>query len=162
MGTNPSSHAGCGRCPVERVSWEEAQEFIRRVNAREDGAPYRLPTRAEWEYAARAGMTWDDYAPGLDSIAWHGWNSERTHPVGEKMPNRWGLYDMVGNVAEWMADENGTRRTGELIDPMGHPPIPERTYGGCDWSSRCDKPDVGTRSSYGRLSHIGFRLLSMP
>ena len=96
MGTNPSDHAGCGRCPVERVSWDEAQEFIRRINAREDGAPYRLPTRREWEYAARAGMTWDDYATNLDSIAWHGRNSERTHPVGDKTPNGWGLHDMVG------------------------------------------------------------------
>ena len=162
MGTTPSDHADCGRCPVERVSWEEAQEFIRRVNSREDGPPYRLPTRTEWEYAARAGMTWDGYAPSLDSIAWYGSNSERTHPVGEKTPNGWGLYDMVGNVAEWMADENGTQRTDELIDPMGRPPIPERTFGGCEWSSRCEMPGVGTRASFQRLDEIGFRLLRMP
>lgn len=162
MGTNPSSHADCGRCPVEHVSWDEVQEFIRRVNSREDGAPYRLPTRAEWEYAARAGMTWDHYTPRLDSIAWHRWNTERTHPVGEKTPNGWGLYDMVGNVAEWMADENGTQRSGEPIDPMGHPPDPERTYGGCEWSTRCDMPDIGTRLSHQRRSAIGFRLLRMP
>jgi len=162
MGTNPSSHADCGRCPVERVSWDEAQEFIRRVNTREDGTPYRLPTRAEWEYAVRAGMTWDHYAPSLDAIAWHRWNTDRTNPVGEKTPNEWGLYDMVGNVAEWMADENGIPHTGDLIDPMGRRTEPKRMFGGCEWSSRCDVPDVGTRLSYRRFSDIGFRLLRMP
>lgn len=162
MGTNPSRHADCGRCPVERVSWEEAQEFIRRVNSREDGDPYRLPTRAEWEYAARARMTWDEHAPALDSTAWHWGNSEGTHPVGGKAPNGWGLHDMVGNVAEWMADENGTPSRDELIDPMGRPPSPRRTYSGCGWRNPCDIPDVGTRFSYQRRNDVGFRLLRMP
>ncbi len=162
MGTNPSFHADCGRCPVERVSWDEVQEFIRRVNSREDGVPYRLPTRAEWEYAARAGKTWDHYASSLDTIAWHRWNTERTHPVGEKAPNGWGLYDMVGNVAEWMADENGIQHTGELIDPMGLRTDPERMFVGCEWSSRCDMREFGTRLSYRRFSDTGFRLLRMP
>ena len=71
MGTNPSKFSGCGRCPVEQVSWEDAQGFIRSLNARSGGNRYRLPTEAEWEYAARAGTAGDRYG-NLDAIAWRG------------------------------------------------------------------------------------------
>ena len=75
------------------------------MNAREGTARYRLPTEAEWEYAARAGTTGDRYSKDVDMIAWHPKNSgRRTHPVGEKAPNRFGLHDMFGNVWEWVQD----------------------------------------------------------
>ena len=107
MGSNPSRHTWCGpRCPVERVSWDDVQEFIKRLNARESGSGYRyrLPTEAEWEYAARAGTTGARHGE-LDEIAWYQDNSGSTlHPVGEKRANAWGLHDMLGNVSEWTAD----------------------------------------------------------
>jgi formylglycine-generating enzyme required for sulfatase activity len=103
MGDNPSWFKG-ETLPVEQVSWNRAQEFIRRLNERGDGFIYRLPTEAEWEYACRAGTT-EDYAGDLDSMAWYRNNSEaRTHPVGQKQPNGFGLYDMHGNVWEWVED----------------------------------------------------------
>jgi formylglycine-generating enzyme required for sulfatase activity len=109
MGSNPSRFTGDANRPVENVSWEEAQEFIRRLNAREGGTPYRLPTEAEWEYAARAGST-TAYSFGEDTgqlgdYAWYEKNAGgTTHPVGQKRPNAWGLYDMHGNVWEWVQD----------------------------------------------------------
>ena len=123
MGANPSFFFDeCGvRCPVETVSWEDVQEFIRRLNARETGRGYvyRLPTEAEWEYAARAGTTGARYGE-LDEIAWYGGNSGlKTHPVGEKRANAWGLYDMLGNVWEWTADWYGEYPSGAVSDPRG-------------------------------------------
>ncbi len=109
MGYNPSYFKNCARCPVERVKWGDAQKYIDKLN-RKTGKKYRLPTEAEWEYAARSGgkrEKWagisDESEPG--DYAWHGANSgERTHPVGEKKPNGLGLYDMGGDVWEWMSD----------------------------------------------------------
>jgi formylglycine-generating enzyme required for sulfatase activity len=118
MGNNPSKFKDCGGdCPVENVSWNDAQEFLRRLNARGDGHNYRLPTEAEWEYAARAG-TIGAFAFGawLSSTqanfagnyfyggAAKGPNLQRTAPVGRYQPNAWGLYDMNGNVSEWCED----------------------------------------------------------
>ena len=106
MGKNPSGFKGDNR-PVEEVSWEDVQEFIRRLNAREQGVTYRLPTEAEWEYAARAGST-TAYSFGDDTLqlgeyAWYWENADgTTHPVGQLKPNAWGLYDMHGNVWEWV------------------------------------------------------------
>ncbi|HEY7545724.1 MAG TPA: bifunctional serine/threonine-protein kinase/formylglycine-generating enzyme family protein, partial [Blastocatellia bacterium] len=103
MGNNPSNFKGAN-LPVENVSWNDAQEFIQKLNARNDGYVYRLPTEAEWEYACRAGST-GDYAGNLDEMAWHGSNSaSKTHSVGQKKPNAWGLHDMHGNVWEWCMD----------------------------------------------------------
>jgi formylglycine-generating enzyme required for sulfatase activity len=103
MGTNPSTIKGESR-PVETVSRVDAQEFLDKLNARDDGYRYRLPTEAEWEYAARAGST-GPYAGKLSDIAWYAGNSgDETHPVGQKKPNKWGLYDMEGNVREWVSD----------------------------------------------------------
>jgi len=103
MGANPSVMQGDGR-PVESVSKGEAQDFLNKLNALNDGYRYRLPTEAEWEYAARAGTT-GAYAGKLDDVAWYAANSEdETHPVGKKKPNAWGLYDMEGNVREWVQD----------------------------------------------------------
>jgi formylglycine-generating enzyme required for sulfatase activity len=104
MGNNPSNFKGADR-PVETVSWDDAQEFIKKLNEKDSSYDYRLPTEAEWEYAARAGST-GDYAGDLDAMAWYGDNSgSKTHPVGQKQPNAWGLYDMHGNVWEWVQDE---------------------------------------------------------
>src|SRR6185295_12837821 len=102
MGDNPSNFKGAN-LPVEKVSWNDAQDFLLKLNAR-DGYTYRLPTEAEWEYACRAGSM-GDFAGELDDVAWYDKNSgSKTHPVGQKRPNVWGLYDMHGNVSEWCSD----------------------------------------------------------
>lgn len=123
METNTSTIKGDKR-PVETVSKTEAQDFLDRLNARQDGYRYRLPTEAEWEYAARAGTT-GPYAGPLDDIAWYAGNSgDETHPVGLKRPNAWGLYDMEGNVREWVADSYSRTYYGSspIADPTGPQP----------------------------------------
>ena len=103
MGSNPSHGDECGsNCPVELVSWDEVQQFIQRQNEVGGDERYRLPTEAEWEYAARAGTSGDRYAEDLYAIAWYG--GERRHPVGEKAENALGLHDMLGNAYEWVQD----------------------------------------------------------
>ena len=112
MGSNPSRFDECGpTCPVERVSWDDAQEFIGRLNARGGGHRYRLPTEAEWEYAARAGTTtgyWWGNAIGDNRANCAGcgsqWDGESTAPVGSFTANGWGLHDVHGNVWEWVQD----------------------------------------------------------
>jgi formylglycine-generating enzyme required for sulfatase activity len=101
MGSNPSTIKGDDH-PVETVSKNDAHDFLAKLNAQNDGYKYRLPTEAEWEYAARAGTTGP---ASLDEVAWYGANSgDETHPVGTKKPNAWGLFDMLGNVREWVED----------------------------------------------------------
>jgi formylglycine-generating enzyme required for sulfatase activity len=117
MESNPSSFKDCGGdCPVENVSWNDAQNFINKLNESNDGFRYRLPTEAEWEYAGRAGTT-GDYAGNLNEIAWYSENSgNRTHAVGGKQPNAWGLYDMIGNVQEWCEDWDHKNYDGAPTD----------------------------------------------
>jgi len=104
MKNNPSQFKG-ENLPVEGVTWEAAQEFIRRLNAMKEGYEYRLPTEAEWEYACRAGTT-GDYLDDLDATGWYGANSSgQTHTVGSKEPNAFGLFDMHGNVWEMCQDD---------------------------------------------------------
>jgi formylglycine-generating enzyme required for sulfatase activity len=109
MGTKPSRFSECGQnCPVESVSWDDIQQFITNLNQK-TGRKYRLPSEAEWEYAARGGTT-TQWSHGNDesklgNYAWHGVNSrEKTQVVGQKLPNGFGLFDMHGNVWEWTED----------------------------------------------------------
>jgi len=108
MGSNPSPALNCGdNCPVNNVSWNDAQDFISRLNKRSGGSSYRLPTEAEFEYAERSGGKGYRYSGGndVDSVAWYDANSEAVlHPVGAKAPNGLGIYDMSGNAWEWTND----------------------------------------------------------
>ena len=162
-GTNPSEFSGCGRCPVETVSWDDAQEFIRSLNGRAGGSRYRLPTEAEWEHAARAGTAGDRYAPNLDAIAWYGDNSgDRPHPVGQKAPNAWGLHDMLGNVWEWVQDWYGDYPGGAVTDPGGPGSGSIRVIRGGGWDSGagyCRGPGRFNGSPGVRVIYLGFRLL---
>ncbi|MCX8494865.1 MAG: formylglycine-generating enzyme family protein [Akkermansiaceae bacterium] len=135
MGNDPSSFKGV-KLPVETVSWHDAQEFIAKINAScrlLDGMQMALPTEAQWEYACRAGETGPYSGGSIDQVAWHCINSEdRTHAVGTKNPNAWGLYDMHGNVEEWCADWYGAKLKGG-IDPQGASSGPDRVIRGGSW-----------------------------
>ena len=162
MGSNPSSFNGCGHCPVEEVSWNDVQDFISRLNAQEGREVYRLPTEAEWEYAARAGTKGDRYGD-LDAIAWYGDTSgRRTHPVGGKAPNAWGLYDMLGNVVEWVGDWYGDYAGGSVTDPRGPGSGSGRVIRGGCWVGAARHSRVANRnvsSAEVRYDFLGFRLL---
>jgi formylglycine-generating enzyme required for sulfatase activity len=120
MKSNPSHFNNCGGdCPVERVSWNETQEFIAKLNDLEGTDKYRLPTEAEWEYCCRAGSNaaycFGDDVSELGEYAWYHENSGRgTHPVGQKRPNAWGLYDMHGNVWERTVGYHGKGKIAVL------------------------------------------------
>ncbi|GEM_PF-1816970 len=124
MGNNPSTNKG-DNLPVENLSWNDCQKFIEKINKLGNGI-FRLPTEAEWEYACRAGSTTEfcfgDSEKELDNYAWHFFNSNyQTHPVKQKQPNTWGLYDMHGNVWEWCQDWYDMEYYGKspLFDPTG-------------------------------------------
>jgi formylglycine-generating enzyme required for sulfatase activity len=128
MGSDPSRYKG-DTLPVEQVSFQDVQAFLNQLNARNDGFVYRLPTEAEWEYAARAG-TADQFAGAYvaDSLArrspaddWAWYSVEKTQPVATKKPNAWGLYDMRGNVAEWVQDWYDSKYYSKspIADPTG-------------------------------------------
>lgn len=141
MGDNPSVFSGCDDCPVETVSWNMVQEFLSRLNAL-TGLNYRLPTEAEWEYAARGGKNASIFIyPGSDTpedIAWYVENSgNSTHTVGQKAANALGLYDMSGNVSEWCLDwyvEDYTE-ISDAVNPQGPASGISRIRRGGDWNS---------------------------
>ncbi len=141
MGENPSSNKQCGPdCPVESVSWNDAQEFIKKLNAK-SGKQFRLPTEAEWEYAARSGGRKEKW-PGtndeakLDEYAWYSGNNEtQTQRVGTKKPNALGLFDMAGNIREWCQDWYGDTyyQTSPKDNPSGPATGEKRVLRGGDW-----------------------------
>jgi len=177
MGTNPASFQDRGEdCPVEQVSWYESQEFIRRINGRREGI-YRLPTEAEWEYAARAGSTtafangeitslFCDHDANLDDMGWYCGNSRwDTHPVGLKTPNAWGLYDMHGNVYEWCQDWYGSYPASPLSDTAGPASGHRKVMRGGSWFSSAKTCRLATRlhiSPNSKTSFIGFRMVTCP
>jgi len=138
MGNNPSNFKGCGdECPVESISWDDAIKFVEKLNRIENTNKYRLPTEAEWEYACRAEtetiFPFGDDADKLDEYAWYNANSDgKTHPVGQKSPNAWGLYDMLGNVLEWCQDwyKSSYYSESPIADPKGPADGDERVLRG--------------------------------
>ena len=179
MGVNPSDFKKVGPdAPVEKVSWEDAKDFCEKLTKRERAAgrlrhdwAYRLPTEAEWEYACRAGSesaySFGDDASKLDDYAWFGENNDGlTHPVATKMPNRWGLYDMHGNVLEWCHDwyDVDYYLKSPKSDPTGPVSGANRVVRGGCWFYDAG----GCRSAvrYGdtpglRFGHLGFRVAAV-
>ena len=166
MGKNPSLFQGATNLPVEQVWWTDVDEFVRRLNAKEGGAKYRLPTEAEWEYAARAGST-TAYSFGNDpaqlkEYAWYKDNSaEKTHAVGQRKPNAWGLYDMHGNVMEWVQDWYGPYSANAVTDPPGAASGTHRMRRGGAWNNTAAVCRSANRYSVPgfRDDFLGFRLV---
>ncbi|MBF0623692.1 MAG: formylglycine-generating enzyme family protein [Magnetococcales bacterium] len=138
MGSDPPElkFKGCDDCPVEGVTWEDVQEFIEKLNGQGEWK-YRLPTEAEWEYACRSGGKEETYAGGLDvdAVGWYGNSEGKTHPVGQKAPNGLGLYDMSGNVWEWVSDwfDDGYYASSPRDNPGGPSSGSYRVYRGGSW-----------------------------
>ena len=166
MGGNPSTFKGTER-PVEQVSWEEAEGYCRKLTAKQraegilaDGWEWRLPTEAEWEYAARAGTAGARYGE-LDAIAWWSGNSgSETHAVSQKAANAWGLHDMIGNVWELCADWSGDYSTGSVTDPTGPSSGSFRVVRGGGWNNvagRARSANRGRGVPGNRGGDLGFR-----
>ena len=149
MGSNPSYFTGDNRRPVENVSWDDCQEFIKKLN-RLTGKNFRLPTEAEWEYAARGGSKSKGYkysgSNNPDAVAWYGKNSGgKTHPVAQKQANELGLYDMSGNVDEWCQDWYGDYSSNSQTNPTGASTGCYRVLRGGSWYSRARSVRVSFR-----------------
>ncbi|MGN1235902.1 MAG: formylglycine-generating enzyme family protein [Bacteroidaceae bacterium] len=165
MGNNPSRFKGDNN-PVEQVSWNDCQEFISKLNSI-TGKIFRLPTEAEWEYAARGGKESKGYQYSgsnyLDDVAWYTDNSgSKTHIVKTKQPNELGIYDMSGNVWEWCQDWKGSYSTGSQTNPKGPSSGSHRVNRGGSWFNfarlcRSAYRDDSTPGS--RLSGLGLRLV---
>lgn len=150
MGNNPSSVKGAKR-PVENISWNDCQEFIRKLNNM-TGKQFRLPTEAEWEYAARGGNRSSGFkyagSNNLDRVAWYDANSgNNTSDVGQKVANELGLYDMSGNVWEWCQDWYGNYSDDDLTNPTGPSTGTDRVYRGGGWYSIAGYCRVSCRSA---------------
>jgi len=174
MGNNPSRFKGNLHRPVDTVSWNDAQEFLRKLNRMDSYGRYRLPTEAEWEYACRAGSAtiycFGDGARHLGEYAWYeaSYESGGTHPVGQKRPNAWDLYDMHGNVWEWVQDRYDADyySNSPVHDPEGPDAGVRRVLRGGDWSDPAryaraavrDADDPGDCRAL--LGFRGFRCLS--
>ena len=167
MGSNTSQFK-VDQLPVENTSWEDTQSFITKVNDLHllpQGWKFALPTEAQWEYACRAGEKGPYSGGSLDEVGWYGDNSEgKTHEVGQKKPNAWGLHDMHGNVYEWCADwYDGTLNGG--VDPKGPESGDSRVNrGGCcfHYPSNCRAADRSRNSPEFRSTYVGFRLALVP
>ncbi|MDP8205289.1 MAG: formylglycine-generating enzyme family protein [Candidatus Electryonea clarkiae] len=167
MGSNPSNFKGTN-LPVEKVSWNDVQEFIKKLNRMDPGKEYRLPTEAEWEYACRAGTKTKYYSGSSDSdlgrVAWYNENSSKTHPVGQKEPNRWGLYDMHGNVWEWCEDwyDSNYYSSSPSSNPKGPGSGTFRVLRGGSWyfnPGRCPSADRSGAAPDFRNHDNGFRVV---
>ena len=166
MGTNPSLFQGDPNRPVEQVWWDDVQAFIRKLNEKEAVNLYRLPTEAEWEYAARAGTTtaysFGDDASVLGQYAWYKDNAgEKTHPVAQLKPNAWGLYDMHGNVWEWVQDWYQRYSAEAVTDPQGPTSGTHRGRRGGAWNNLdqiCRSANRYSVTGY-RDDFLGFRLV---
>ena len=202
MGNNPSYFVG-DNLPVDQVSWDDCQQFVKKLS-QITGKEFRLPTEAEWEYAARGGSNASLYnhediiingnnnSPNLDPLAWYAGNCGRdytskegcdvdnsidiseweekqysdtrggTHPVGKKLPNDYGLYDMLGNVMEWCSDYEGDYESGSQTNPQGPSSGSERVLRGGAWSYRPKACRVSYRSSLEHdtaKKHTGLRVV---
>lgn len=175
MGSAPAEleFPGCDQCPVERVSWDDVQLFLQKLNAKYPGHNYRLPSEAEWEYAARGGQQSKGYTYAgsnkLEEVAWYDVNSgNKTHPVGRKKANELGLYDLSGNVWEWCADlwhedYSGAPKDGSAWLTAGDQQ--RRVLRGGSWGSyslNCRSASRHWDYSTDRDNYIGLRLARHP
>ncbi|MCQ2397533.1 MAG: formylglycine-generating enzyme family protein, partial [Lentisphaeria bacterium] len=182
MGSNPSCFKDENR-PVERVTWHDAVAFCEKLNeitrnARPKGYVFTLPTEAQWEYACRAGTTtaWNSgkdimhperHDAELDEVAWNYYNSDKqSQPVGGKLPNKWGIYDMHGNVWEWCLDWMEPYH-GDAVDPLPQytPDKLERVGRGGSWYYGSDRSRAGYRDSLcpsDKDCDVGFRVALTP
>ena len=156
MGSNPSRFKG-DNMPVECVSWDDCQEFIRKLNSL-TSQNFRLPTEAEWEFACRGGNNSRGYKYSgsnyIDNVAWYdGISGDKTHPVATKLPNELGIYDMTGNVWEWCSDWNGKYSSGAQTNPKGPYDGSYRVVRGGSW----DDNAKGCRSSNRTCNSPGYR-----
>lgn len=165
MGSNPSNFKG-DNLPVENISWNDCQEFIRKLNSL-TGKNFRLPTEAEWEFAARGGNNSRGYkysgSNDVGSVAWHDGNSgSKTHPVGQKSPNELELYDMSGNVREWCQDWYGDFSSSSQTNPTGPASGSFRVCRGGCWNFNARFCRVSLRNSFTpgyRDGGLGLRLV---
>jgi len=177
MDKNPSKFSSCGaKYPVENVSWNMVQEFIKKLNRMTAPNQYRLPTEAEWEYACRSGTTtrfsFGNNDDSLDKYAWYRLNTwvkdekrGRTHPVAQKNPNAWGLFDMHGNVWEWCQDWYGDYSLGAITNPEGLSSRSCRVLRGGSFFSfpkHCRSAYRGYENPDERHGASGFRLVLLP
>lgn len=167
MGSNPSATKG-EELPVEQVSWDDVQEFIQKLNEKTK-LKYRLPTEAEWEYAARGGKSaGKKYSGGdkMDVLGWYKTNSSNVpHSVGEKLANELGIYDMSGNVSEWCLDHYDLYSEGAQTNPQGPAVGTEAVIRGGSYISRSEECRVSARQKAQlnlRQGNVGFRLVRLP
>jgi formylglycine-generating enzyme required for sulfatase activity len=173
MGKNPSHFLGDTNRPVEKVTWLESIAYCEELTKREQKAghlpptyKYRLPSEAEWEYACEAGKTnlfsFGDNAAQADQYAWTMENSDATtHPVGQKLPNSWGLYDMHGNVWEWCSDWFAPYPASRLTDPLGPATGKFKVFRGGGWNQAVEFARSRNRfmmSPSNGIHFVGFRL----
>lgn len=171
MGSYSGEFAGCDQCPVDMISWDDAQRFIKKLNLL-TGKHYALPTEAEWEYAAKGGLKTAGYrysgSNNIDAVGWHSGNSGRhPHPVGEKEPNELGLYDMTGNVWEWCQDwyNKNYYELQNRNNPMGPESGRSRVRRGGSWFTQMINCRTSARNSVKqdyKDDIAGFRLVQYP
>ncbi len=175
MGSNPSHFKG-PKNPVETISWDDCQQFLALLNAKSGGqrGKFVLPTEAQWEYACRAGSAgkfcFEDDDKQLGEYAWYGENADgKTHAVGGKTPNTFGLHDMHGNVYEWCQDRYGAYGAEAVDDPSGPTTGSDRVLRGGSWYGPAEYCRSARRFYFepgpepgGRISRLGFRVALVP